>query len=159
MTVLSQVEIKRLLLHRYPMLLIDAVLDLEPGQRLSAIKNITSSEFCYARLTDDCAPAAYAYPPSLLCESAGQAACILLAASVDEETRASQVVLFGSIADFNLIGRAYPGEQLRHEIRLTARKGPLAFFEGEIRVGDRLIATLGRAILALRPASDLAAAP
>lgn len=157
MTVLSQVDIKRLLPHRHPMLLVDAVVDLLPGRRLTAVKNITAAEACYAGLPDDCPPDAYAYPHSLVCESFGQSACILMAASVPEEVRAGHVVLFGSLADVEISTRAYPGEQLRHEVQLTAVKGTLGFFTGYITVGDRMIARVDRGTLALRPVANLTA--
>lgn len=147
-------DIRAILPHRYPMLLVDAVLSIEPARRIVAIKNISRNEPWFARLDPD---TPCAYPPSLIIESFCQSAGILQVLS-ERETNAvgEQVMLFGSMSHVQIHSAALAGETLIHDARLETAMSDAAVFSGEVRTRDRLIATVGRVVVALRPAQALA---
>jgi 3-hydroxyacyl-[acyl-carrier-protein] dehydratase len=156
--VLSHSAIKSILPHRYPMLLVDLVLLLEPGKQLSAIKNVTGNEPCYAGLQDGLAPEAYAYPHSLVIESFCQAAGILYSAQDSGLDTSDKVMLFGSIAKFRFHVDIFPGQTMEHLVRLDKALTDSAVFSGEVRVDGILVAEVDRVVVAIRPANVLAAA-
>ena len=148
--------IKEILPHRHPMLLVDTVRSFEPGVNIVAIKNITFNEPCFTEAARESTDAPPAYPAVLLIESFCQAAGILEALS-RRTSRATDdsVMLFGSMAKIEFHDDAYPGDTLVHSVRLESALSDAAVFSGEVRTSDRLIATIGRVIVAIRPSSTL----
>jgi 3-hydroxymyristoyl/3-hydroxydecanoyl-(acyl carrier protein) dehydratase len=151
------VDIRGLLPHRYPMLLVDRVTEVVAGESLEAIKAVTINEPCYATLTDD---ADQAYPPALLIESWCQAAGVLACLEQpNPDVRAGRVTLFGSITNLDLPGRAYPGDLLRHTVRLARLVSDAAVLEGETTIDGTTIMAVGGVTIALRPAQALQQRP
>ncbi|MDG4810806.1 beta-hydroxyacyl-ACP dehydratase [Micromonospora sp. WMMD1120] len=153
---LDAVAIRRLLPHRYPILLVDRVLEVEPGRRLVATKAVTCNEPCYAGLDAGAGEAELAYPATLLVESWMQSAG-LLAGSGAEAVRAGddQVMLAGSLSGVEFHSRVYPGDLVRHEVVLSRAVGETLLFEGSSSVGDDVVVTVGRCVLAYRSADQL----
>jgi 3-hydroxyacyl-[acyl-carrier-protein] dehydratase len=145
-------DIERLLPHRYPMLLVDCVTDLDPGRGIRALKTISVNEPCYQRMHGGPeARATYAYPASLLIESFCQAAGILLlesGATAYDPTR--DVMLFASIARCTFEEDAHPGDTLEHHAHVTKAFRDSAMCGGEIRVGARRIASVPQVVVAFR---------
>ncbi|MFF4762933.1 3-hydroxyacyl-ACP dehydratase FabZ family protein [Streptomyces sp. NPDC001292] len=155
MTTLEHADIRRILPHRHPVLLVDRVLEIEPGVRLVATKTVTGSELCYAGLDEDLPASAYAYPASLLVESFGQSGAVLwlYSAAAKGEQRGGTLI-FGSARDVTINGGAYPGDVLRHVVEIDRIIGDNAFMRGEIWVGDRRIVTLGSVLAVVRDGLD-----
>jgi 3-hydroxyacyl-[acyl-carrier-protein] dehydratase len=152
-TVLDAVAIKRLLPHRHPMLLIDRVTEIQPGESLVALKSVTVSEPWYAGLADD---AEHAYPPVLLAESWCQAAGVL--ACLDQpnpDVLTGRVTLFGSIRDLEFHRSVYPGDVLRHTVRLVRMLSDTVALAGETHRDGELVLSVGLIFIALRPAGQL----
>ena len=110
-------EVMRRLPHRYPMLLVDRVLECVPGERISAIKNVTMNEQFFAGHF----PGRPVMPGVLVLEAMAQAAGILtfVTAGVypDETTR----FYFAGIDKARFRRPVMPGDQLRLEARLERR--------------------------------------
>ncbi|MFE1928882.1 3-hydroxyacyl-ACP dehydratase FabZ family protein [Streptomyces sp. NPDC059474] len=151
MITLEHADIRRILPHRHPVLLVDRVLELEPGSRIVATKTVTGSEPCYAGLEEGLPASAYAYPASLLVESFGQTGAVLwLYSTAMAGERSEGTLIFGSAREVTINGRAYPGDVLRHTVEIDQLIGDNAFMRGEIWVGDRRIATLGSVLAVVR---------
>jgi 3-hydroxyacyl-[acyl-carrier-protein] dehydratase len=147
MTKFEHADITKLLPHRFPILLVDKVLELDKGSRIVAIKAVTGSEPCYAGLADDLPHSAYAFPTSLMVESFGQSGAILwLQAGLE----VNGTLIFGAARDCKFEGAAYPGDVLRHVVHIDVIKGDNAFMYGEIWVADRRIATIGSMLAVVR---------
>ncbi|MEK8104485.1 beta-hydroxyacyl-ACP dehydratase [Micromonospora sp. M12] len=157
-TELSAATIRRLLPHRYPILLVDRVLELEPRRRLVSVKAVTCNEPCYARLGAEAGEDELAYPESLLVESWLQSAGVL-AGSGDEAVQAGddRVMLAGSLTGVEFHRRVYPGDLVRHEVLLSRAVGDTLLFEGSSSVGIDVVTTFDRCVLAYRPAAQLRA--
>jgi len=149
-------ELKRLLPHRYPILLVDRVLDVVPGESLVAIKAVTLNEPCYAGLPADATD--HAYPVGLLIESWCQAAGVLAVHDrPNPDVLAGQVTLFGAITDLELIDEVHPGDVLYHRVRAQKLMSAAAVLEGETLVDGRPVMRVGQVVIALRPAAELGA--
>ncbi|WP_051386147.1 3-hydroxyacyl-ACP dehydratase FabZ family protein [Actinokineospora inagensis] len=151
---LGLAEIKKVLPHRFPMLLVDRVTDLEPGVGLTAYKAVTANEPWYAALPDDATDASY--PRVLLVESWCQAAGVLVAwENPNPDVLTGQVMLFGGMADIEFTAPVLPGSVLEHRIRLMRALSDTVIFEGESLVDGEVVLTVGRVVMAMRPASEL----
>lgn len=145
-------RIRQLLPHRHPVLLVDRVLELEPMTRIVAVKAITGSEPCYAKLAEDLAPSRYAYPPGLIIESFGQTGALLWLSSVGET---QGTLIFAAARDVEFFRPVLPGDLLRHEARVDQIVGANAFLSGETWVGEEMVARVGSAIAVVRPTDGL----
>lgn len=140
-------RIKELLPHRYPMLLIDRVTELVPGERLAAVKAVTVNEPWYRSLPPGADEAAHDYPAALLVESWCQAAGLLAGAA---PASAGGVPLLGGLSKVRFRGRVRPGDVIEHRVRIVRDYGENLIFEGESLLADRTVVEVGRATVALR---------
>jgi 3-hydroxyacyl-[acyl-carrier-protein] dehydratase len=142
--------IKRMLPHRYPILLLDQVVDVVPGQRLTARKAISGNEPWYERVDSDRA-ADHAYPPSLFVESWAQAGVLLAVwEQPNPDVLAGKVELAGVIKDVRFGPPVFPGDVLEHRVRLVRSVGDTAILAGETVAGDRTVLTVAHFVVALR---------
>jgi 3-hydroxyacyl-[acyl-carrier-protein] dehydratase len=144
-------DIKAILPQRHPLLLLDRVLELDPGRSIRTIKAITGTEPCYAGICDGAAMWCYEYPRSLMIESLGQSAALLWLAEHPVSPDDDRVLMFVGARSFSFDGAAYPGDVLRHEVRLDSVVADTAFASGETWVGDRRVATVATLIATRRP--------
>ena len=96
--------------HRYPMLLVDRVLECEPGKRLVAIKNVTINEPFFAGHF----PGKPVMPGVLLIEAMAQAGALMLLQLVEE--RGGKLLYLTGVSDAKFRRPVVPGDQLRFEI-------------------------------------------
>ncbi|MEI2731846.1 MAG: hypothetical protein V9G08_07580 [Dermatophilaceae bacterium] len=151
--VLSHGELKSLLPHRNPMLHVDRVDELLPGERIVAVKAVSGSEACYQGLSSAIAPEGYRYPVPLIVEGLGQAGGVLWLNSLTRDDVAGKKLIFGSARGLEVLGAAYPGDVLRHVVQASALRKESAIMTGEVWVEDRLIIRV-QTILALLRAED-----
>lgn len=155
-TAITADEIKRVLPHRYPMLLIDRVTELVPGERATGLKAVTCNEPWYEGMPDTAAEADHHYPWTVLIESWCHVAGVLVAHDrPNPDVLSGQVMLLGGITDATPLRPAVPGDLVEHRVQLTRQVGETFVFEGESRVGDETVLTVGRLVMTMRPAADL----
>ena len=120
------------LCYRYPSPLVDAVTELEPGRRIVAFKNVTVNEDFFQGHF----PGAPTLPGVIMIETLAQVATVLLMTGADAGARA---FLRGvDNAKFRL--PVVPGDRLRLEVTLGARRSNLARAQGTASIGDRIVA-------------------
>jgi len=124
-------EIQDILPHRYPFLLIDRIIELEPKVRAIGIKNITINEpFFHGHFPD------YPIMPGvLIVEAMAQVAGILASRSGAK----GNMVYFMSIEKAKFRKPVLPGDQLRLEINVIQQRGSVWRFSGSAFVGDGLV--------------------
>jgi 3-hydroxyacyl-[acyl-carrier-protein] dehydratase len=146
-------DLKRMIPHRYPMLLLDRIEGVSQGQELVATKAISANEPWYAGLSheDD-----HGYPDVLLVESWCQAAGVLAVRDhLIPDVLSGQVTLFGGITNITLSGRVQPGDVVEHRVRAIKLLSQAAVFEGESLVGDVPVLNVEQIVIVLRPADEL----
>lgn len=111
-------EIQRLLPHRYPMLLIDRVVDLEKGQRILAYKNITINEQVFSGHF----PAKAIFPGVLIIEAMAQTAGVLGFASVDKQPGDERLYLFAGVDGVRFKRPVVPGDRLMMTAEIDSNK-------------------------------------
>jgi len=147
---LEHKDVREILPQRYPLLLVDRVLELQPGRSIRTIKAISGTEPCFDGLPEGAERWRFAYPRSLMIESFGQSAALLWldgrrAPALDDRT-----LMFAAARGLQFSDFAYPGDVLRHEVRLDSVVADTAFASGETWVGDRRVATIATLIATRR---------
>jgi 3-hydroxyacyl-[acyl-carrier-protein] dehydratase len=135
---LNSMEIREILEHlphRYPFLLVDRVLEIDPGKRIVALKNVTINEPFFPGHF----PGHPIMPGVMIIEAMAQAAAILSFKS-SNETVGGRVVYFLGIDDARFKSPVMPGDQLILEARLERLIRGIAKYSAQARVGDRLAA-------------------
>lgn len=147
-------QIKQMIPHRYPMLLLDQVVHLGTNE-LTARKAVSANEPWYAGLGVQAPASSYAYPTALVIESWCQAACVLAAASAGVAAGEGRAALFGSVSQVEVGDAVYPGSVLHHSVRLVKAFPDTWVFEGESVVDESPVLRVGAAVTALRPFAAL----
>ena len=130
-------EIRRMLPHRYPFLLIDRVLEIEPGVRALALKNVTMNEPFFPGHF----PHHPVMPGVLILEAMAQAAAQLSFKSSGERPDENSLVYFAGIDKARFKRPVEPGDQLIMTVKLRAVRRGIWMFTGEAMVDDKLAAS------------------
>lgn len=132
---LEVTDLMRLLPHRYPMLMIDRLIDIKPGEGAVAVKNVTSNEpFFQGHF-----PQKPIMPGVLIVEAMAQGAAAF-AAYAEQLDVEGKVVLFMGVDKARFRRPVVPGDQLLISVRIVQRRAPVWRFEGEARVDGKLVA-------------------
>ena len=126
-------EIMELLPHRYPFLLVDRIVEWEPGKRIVGIKNVTINEpFFQGHF-----PGHPIMPGVLIIEAVAQAGGILALKAMGGGKR---IAYFAGIDNCKFRRPVVPGDQLRLEVTVLAHKGPVWKMHGEALVDGAVAA-------------------
>ena len=110
-------EIKNLLPHRYPFLLVDRVTDAVVGERLTALKNVTVNEPFFSGHF----PHRPVMPGVLILEAMAQASAILASFDLDEIDNVNRLYYFVGIDKARFKRPVEPGDQLIFEVKILRR--------------------------------------
>src|SRR4026208_1134123 len=134
MAVMEQAEIQALLPHRYPFLLVDRVLALEPDRRIVGIKNVTANEpFFQGHF-----PGRPVMPGVLILEAMAQAGGVLAYKSTQKSANDGTLYYFAGIDNARFRRVVEPGDQMRLEVKVLRSKRDIWVLEGAAYVGDEL---------------------
>jgi 3-hydroxyacyl-[acyl-carrier-protein] dehydratase len=122
--------------HRYPMLLVDRVLECEPGKRILALKNVTINEPFF----NGHFPHHPVMPGVLIVEAMAQAAAILSFRTMGTKPDDKSVYYFVGIDEARFKRPVSPGDQLLLEVSLERSLRGIWKFAAEARVGENLVA-------------------
>ncbi len=128
-------EIQTLLPHRYPLLLIDRVIDFTPGEHLVGIKNVTFNEPHFTGHF----PQRVIMPGVLILEALAQATGLLAFKTTKDLQGDKSLYYLASIDKARFKRPVEPGDQLRLEVTLVKHKRNLWKFFGEATVDGLLI--------------------
>lgn len=126
-------EIQQLLPHRYPFLLVDRVIELEPNVKAVGIKNITANEEFFQGHF----PGNPIMPGVLIIEALAQVGGLLAFGS---GVSPGQSVYFMSIEKAKFRKPVVPGDQLRLEVNVLKLRGSVWKFSGNALVNDKVAA-------------------
>ncbi len=130
---LDILEIREILPHRYPFLLVDRILELEPD-RIVGVKNVTINEPFFVGHFPDFP----VMPGVLIVEAMAQVAGVLVLSQIPD--RKNKLVLLASVEEAKFRRPVRPGDQLRIEMKLTRRKASIAKMYGQATVEGLVVA-------------------
>ncbi len=132
--VLGIEDIMKTLPHRYPFLLVDRVVEMEPQKRIVGIKNVTINEpFFQGHF-----PGHPIMPGVLIIEAMAQVGGMLLMGAVEDPD--SKVVYFMSLDNVKFRKPVKPGDQLRFELDMLQIRGKICRMQGVAKVDGEVVA-------------------
>ena len=126
-------DLLQLLPHRFPFLLVDRIVEMEAGVRISGVKNVTVDEPFFSSQGSG----EMIMPGLLIIEAMAQTGAVLL--MVEQAAAKQKLVYFASLDHATWQGAVRPGDQLRLEINVTQARGRLRKVHGVALVGDTVI--------------------
>jgi 3-hydroxyacyl-[acyl-carrier-protein] dehydratase len=132
-------DVRSLLKQAFPMLMVDSVLELDPGKHIRAIKNVTGNELQFLGHF----PQRAIMPGTLIVEAIGQAASILFAKSTDTPIENDEFLVLGSIDSMRFFAPIVPGDRMEIEVRVLKIVGDIGFVDTAVTV-DGTVAVSGK---------------
>lgn len=123
--------IKQILPHRYPFLLVDRILEIEPGKRVVGLKNVTANEAYF----NGHFPSYPVMPGVLIIEALAQTGAV---AVLNMEEYRGKLVLFAGIDKVRFRRQVVPGDQLRLEVEVTKLRGRVGKCQARAYVDEDL---------------------
>lgn len=127
-------EIMKILPHRYPFLLVDRIVELDPDKRIVGIKNVTINEHYFQGHF----PGAPVMPGVLIIEAMAQVAGVLIYRALPDKEK--KLIYFTGIENAKFRRPVVPGDQLRIEMDLLSRRNNFGKMQGRATVDGKLVA-------------------
>ncbi len=144
-TVLEAVDIQKIIPHRFPFLLIDRIIEIEPGKRAVGIKNVTINEQFFQGHFPD-----YPVMPGvLIVEAIAQVGAV---AMLQLEEYKGRIAFFAGLDNVRFKRQVKPGDTLRIEVELGQFRRGVGTGTGTATV-DGQVACRGEFMFAIPPAS------
>lgn len=129
---MNSLEIQKILPHRYPFLLVDRIIEIEPGVKAVGLKNVTYNEYFFQGHFPD-----YPIMPGvLIVEAMAQVSGILAFQSGAQ----GKIVYFMSIEKAKFRKPVVPGDQLRFDVSVLKHRNNVWKFSGQASVDDKVVA-------------------
>jgi 3-hydroxyacyl-[acyl-carrier-protein] dehydratase len=128
-------EIMKLLPHRYPFIMVDRILEVEIGQRIVGLKNVTINEHFFQGHF----PTQPVMPGVLITEGMAQVAAIL-AYLTEPESVGAKLVYFAGMDGVRFRQKVVPGDRLIFEVVFNKRKSRIWMLDGKAFVDEKLVA-------------------
>ena len=124
-------QIQEILPHRYPFLLVDRILECEPGQSAKGIKCVSANEMHFLGHF----PRKHVMPGVLIIEALAQVGAVAI---LTEENNKGKIVLFGGIKNARFRQQVIPGDVLELSCEIISRKGPVGIGKAVAKVGGKV---------------------
>lgn len=128
---LNSNQIQEILPHRYPFLLVDRILECEPGQSARGIKCVTANEMHFLGHF----PQKHVMPGVLIIEALAQVGAVAI---LTEEENKGKIVLFGGIKNARFRQQVIPGDVLELSCEIISRKGPVGIGKATAKVNGKV---------------------
>jgi 3-hydroxyacyl-[acyl-carrier-protein] dehydratase len=128
-------RIMKMIPHRYPILLVDRLIDYVPGESAVGLKNVTMNEPHFMGHF----PGVPVMPGVLIVEAMAQTAALLVVQTLGKEAE-GKVVYFMTIDDCRFRKPVTPGDSLHIHVEKIKQRGQIWKFKGVAKVGDTVCA-------------------
>lgn len=142
-------EIKGHLKQRFPYLMVDRVLEIEPGKRIKTLKNVTGNELHFLGHFPDYA----IMPGTAIIEAIGQSASILFSYTTGKGMKPGEFMALAAVNDMRFLVPVLPGHSLIMETTIIKMTDEAALIEGLALVEDTLVVR-GRLSFARKTAQE-----
>jgi len=132
-------QVKTYLKQRYPLIMVDRVLELEPGKSIKALKNVTGNEIQFLGHFPDYA----IMPGTFIVEAIGQCASILFSQTTGEGVEQREYLVLASIQEMRFFVPVHPGHTMIVEVSIVKMTEGAALIEGIVTV-DGTVVTKGK---------------
>lgn len=144
--------VRAALKQRFPMIMVDSVISLEPGKSIQTTKNVTGSEIQFLGHFPEHA----VMPGTLIVEAIGQSASILFSKTTGTGMQPGEFLVLGSINEMRFLAPVIPGDRMEIDVRVLKFIEDLALVEAVATVDGAVVARgkLGfarRALASLSP--------
>jgi len=129
-------EVRAVLKQRFPMLMVDSVVALEPGKSIRTTKNITGNELQFLGHFPEHA----VMPGTLIVEAIGQSACILFSKTTGTGTQPGEFLVLGAINEMRFLVPVVPGDRMEMEIQVLKFIEDFALVEAVATVDGTVVA-------------------
>ena len=129
-------EIMKFLPHRYPFLLVDRIVEIEPPLRIVGLKNVTVNE----QFFQGHFPGAPVMPGVLILEAMAQVAGVMIYRDMPDEEKKRKLIYFTGVENAKFRRPVVPGDQLRIEMELVNRRSAFGKMAGRALVDGKLAA-------------------
>jgi 3-hydroxyacyl-[acyl-carrier-protein] dehydratase len=130
-------EVRSLLKQRFPLLMIDSVVGIEPDKRIQAIKNVTGNEMQFLGHFPEHA----IMPGTFIVEAIGQAASILFSKMTGLGLKEGEFLVLGTINSMRFLMPVVPGDRMEIDVKVLKIVRDLALVEGSVTVDGTLVVT------------------
>jgi 3-hydroxyacyl-[acyl-carrier-protein] dehydratase len=128
-------EIKKLVPQRFPFIMIDKVLEIEPGKHAIAVKNISGNDMVFLGHF----PEKAVMPGALILEAMAQTAIILFAAGKEKQDQEKKPLYYFGSVKARFLHPAVPGDQLKIKVENIKSLPNGAYVSGEAFVDDKKV--------------------
>ena len=129
-------EIKGLLKQRFPFIMVDRVLEIEPGKKIKTLKNVTGNEIQFLGHFPECA----IMPGVFIVEAIGQSASILFSSTTKKGIDKGEAMVLGVINNMRFLAPVYPGQTMFIEVNTIKMVEEAALVEGIVTVEGNVVA-------------------
>ena len=128
-------EVKAHLKQRFPFIMVDRVLELEPGKRIKALKNVAGNEIQFLGHFPDYA----ILPGTSIIEAIGQSASILFSHTTGKGMDPSEFMALAAVNDMRFLVPVLPGHTMIMEVKIIKMTPEAALVEGVATVDDTVV--------------------
>jgi len=128
-------EVKAHLKQRFPFIMIDRVLELEPGRRIKTLKNVAGNEIQFLGHFPDFA----IMPGTFIIEAIGQSASILFSRTSSKGMNPREFLVLAAVNDMKFLVPVLPGHTMTIEVNILKMTEEAALVEGVARVEDTVV--------------------
>ncbi len=132
--ILNSNQIQEIIPHRYPFLLIDRIIELIPGDKAVAIKNVTINEYFFTGHF----PQEHVMPGVLIIEALAQTGAVTI---LSMEENKGKLAYFAGLDKCKFKRKVIPGDQLILDSRVVKKKGNIGIAECTAYVNDEVACT------------------
>lgn len=132
-------QVKAHLKQRFPYILVDRVLELEPGKRIKTVKSVTGNEIQFLGHFPDHA----IMPGTSIIEAIGQSASVLFSYTTGKGIKPQEFMALAAVNDMRFLAPVFPGYTMIMEVKILKMTEEAALIEGVATVDD-IVVTRGK---------------